>query len=124
MLESSWFLCDVISGKGRGKILGFPTLNLLIPEKFSFQFGIFAGFVRWDNKTYQGAFHYGPIDTFNDARVSLEVFVLGAEIVNPPKIIEIKLAHFLRKPKKFDSSQELTQQITKDVALARELLAE
>ena len=31
-----------IKGKGRGKILGFPTINLEIPKRFSLAIGIWA----------------------------------------------------------------------------------
>lgn len=122
MLENDWYICRVKSGKGRGKFLGFPTLNLSIPKKFSTEYGIFAGLVSWQGETYYGAFHYGPIDTFNDPTVSLEVFVLDAKIDSPPIEIKIKLVQFLRMPKKFANSQELIQQITIDVAQTKQIL--
>lgn len=122
MLENDWYSCQVKSGKGRGKFLGFPTLNLCIPENFSSEFGIFAGLVGWQGKTYYGAFHYGPIDTFNDPTISLEVFVLDTKIINPPQDIKIKLVRFLRKPKKFASSQGLIQQIKIDVDQTKQIL--
>lgn len=122
MLENDWRVCQVKSGKGRGKFLGFPTLNLGIPKIFPAEYGIFAGLVSWQGKTYYGAFHYGPIDTFNDPTISLEVFVLDTKIINPPQRIRIKLVRFLRKPIKFASSQELIRQIKIDVDQTKQIL--
>lgn len=110
-----WHACKVIKGKGRGKLLGFPTLNLHIPKNFNHQQGIYAGWVKINNQTYKGAFHYGPIDTFDDKNISLEVFVLDQNIEHQPVIVDIGLVERLRSTQKFSSANKLVEQIKKDV---------
>ena len=39
-----------ISGKGRGKPMGFPTINLKIPENFKLKNGVYAVKVSIEKK--------------------------------------------------------------------------
>ena len=55
-----------IKGKGRGKPMGFPTINLKIPENFELKDGIYAAKVVIENITFVGALHYGPVPTFSE----------------------------------------------------------
>ena len=66
-----------IKGKGRGKPMGFPTINLEIPENFKLKNGIYAAKVTIENKTFVAALHYGPVPTFGDLQKSLEVYLIG-----------------------------------------------
>ena len=109
-----------IKGKGRGKLLlGYPTINLEIPERFDEQDGIYAGFVWIDKKKYRGAFHYGPIPTFNENEKSLEVFLIDIKEKDMPflenVIIEIQLIEKIRDIIKFDKLKDLSRQIKADV---------
>ncbi|MBI5619675.1 riboflavin kinase, partial [Candidatus Gottesmanbacteria bacterium] len=67
-----------IKGKGRGKLLGFPTINLEIPEGLTLKEGIWAVWVTIAGKRYGGALHFGPVPTFREREKSLEVFLLDA----------------------------------------------
>lgn len=109
-----------IKGKGRGKLLlGYPTINLEIPERFDEPEGIYAGFVWIDTKRYKGAFHYGPIPSFNESDKSLEVFLIDVKEKGIPfltnGIIEIQLIEKIRDIIKFDKLKDLSQQIKADV---------
>jgi riboflavin kinase/FMN adenylyltransferase len=115
------YTSKVISGHGRGKSLGFPTLNLEIPKSFPYQPGIYAGWV-YLNQPHQGAFHYGPIPAFHQDSYALEVFVLETDIPTPPAVISFELLHYLRPIKNFDSPQDLSTQIASDVAITHRLL--
>jgi len=55
-------------GKGRGKLMGFPTINLKIPANFELEDGIYAAKVNIENKVFVGALHYGPVPTFNEEK--------------------------------------------------------
>ncbi len=113
----------VITGQGRGqKILGYPTLNLTIPKDFNYKLGIYAGWVYIEKTPYKGAFHYGPIPTFNSHQNSLEVFILNTDIPTPPPNVEIELVKYLRPIKAFETPQQLTDQITLDVAQTNSIL--
>lgn len=106
---------SVIKGRGRGKTIGFPTLNLTIPEEFPYQHGIYAGSVVIDNVVYRGAIHYGPIPAFNDTRESLEVHIIDKELLKQPSKIWLTIDYFLREIKPFASAEDLSAQIGKDI---------
>lgn len=108
-----------IKGKGRGKLLGYPTINLEIPTVFNEEDGIYAGWVWIGKKKYMGAFHYGPVPTFNEIEKSLEVFLIDAnenELLNLKRIpITIELVKKIRDILTFNTNTELSDQITHDV---------
>lgn len=112
----------VISGYGRGKFLGYPTLNLTLPQQFSYKQGIYAGWVWLETDRYMGAFHYGPVPTFDQKEPSLEVFVLDKTIHQPPETITFELIQWLRRIVSFESKQALISQIKKDVAQTNRIL--
>ena len=111
-----------VKGHGRGKFLGYPTLNLIVPDKFAHEHGIYAGRVWLDEVEYLGAFHYGPVPTFDQPELSLEVFVLDAEINEPSKNIKVELVHRIRDIIGFESSRELIAKISEDVEKVKSLL--
>lgn len=114
-----------VKGKGRGKPMGFPTINLKIPDGFELEDGIYAAKVKIENKIFIGALHYGPVPTFNESEKSLEVFLLGSsnnELENlNEKIIKVKIVKYLRPVIKFKSKEELIKQIKEDVRLIKKL---
>ncbi len=115
-----------IKGKGRGKLLGFPTINLEIPQNFSLEEGIWAAWVEIKGKKYMGALHFGPVPTFEEEMLSLEVFLIDTKDEDIPAldnaILIIEPVKRLREVKTFSSPNELANQIEKDVHAARETL--
>jgi drug/metabolite transporter (DMT)-like permease len=117
-----------VKGKGRGKFLGFPTINLKIPAELSTQDGIYAVRVSIGKKAYKGALHYGPIPTFDDEKKSLEVFLLDAKEKDVPNTllekskITVEFIQWLRPVIKFESEQALIAQMKKDVETVKGIL--
>lgn len=114
------FISQQIKGKGRGKGMGVPTINLIIPKDFQLQEGVFAVTVKIDNQSFIAAMHYGPIPVFGEAQKSLEVFLLDVSDENVPetehKDIEVDVKKYLREIRNFPNTNELMKQIEKDVA--------
>jgi riboflavin kinase/FMN adenylyltransferase len=108
-----------IKGIGRGKEIGFPTLNLSIPENILIDEGVYSSWIVIDGKTYKGALHYGSVPTFNQDEKTMEVFLIDITDENFPdtknKIIEIDIVDKLRDIKRFLDSADLTEQIALDV---------
>ena len=108
-----------IKGKGRGKPMGFPTINLKIPNNFKLKDGIYTAKVTIDSKVFISALHYGPVPTFNENEQSLEVFLLESnndELENlNGKIIKVEIIEYLRQVIKFNSKEKLIKQIEEDV---------
>jgi cytidyltransferase-like protein len=113
----------VLSGHGRGKKIGIPTLNLIKPRQFPYQHGIYAGYVWLGRERYQGAFHFGPIPVFGQTRVSLEVFLLNCHGDIRRKTVSFQLIQYLRPIKAFSSPKELRSQMNKDIGLAKSILS-
>lgn len=123
-MEPMKFESTHIKGKGRGKPMGFPTINLKIPENFELKEGIYATKVVIENKTFKGALHYGPVPTFNEQVKSLEVYLIeisneslkdfGLENIDE-KIIKVEIIKYLRPIIKFEKVEELVRQIESDV---------
>ncbi|MEK7129432.1 MAG: riboflavin kinase [Patescibacteria group bacterium] len=115
-----------VKGKGRGKLLGYPTINLEIPEGCTLQEGIWAAWVTIRGKRYAGALHFGPVPTFAEEAKSLEVFLLDvteAELVGVEKeSIELTAVTRLRDILTFDTPEALARQIAQDVKEIRKLL--
>src|SRR5579859_4919715 len=104
-----------IKGKGRGKNLGFPTINLKIPPNFDLLDGIYAVWVTIGPTTYKGALHYGPIPVFKEVNKSLEVYLLNIhehEAPNPEEEpIEINVVKKIRDIRSFDTPELMAKQI-------------
>ncbi|MFA6532541.1 MAG: riboflavin kinase [Patescibacteria group bacterium] len=114
-----------IKGKGRGKPMGFPTINLKIPDDFELKNGIYAVKVIIEKKVFKGALHYGPVPTFGELQKSLEVYLIettGEEIIElDEKIIKIETIKFLRDVIKFKLVEDLVNQIKEDVIEIKKL---
>ncbi len=118
------FRTQTIPGKGRGKHLGFPTLNLRIPPELDLVHGIYACWVKIDDTTYPGALHYGPVPAFGEDAPSLEVHLVDATLTEQPSEVEVEVVRFLRPVRHFESPKALAAQMAEDVERAREVLSE
>lgn len=110
------------SGHGRGKTLGFPTLNLEIPSDLHAEPGIYAGWVMVDHQSYPAAFHYGPIPTFGENGLALEAYLIDVTLKEKPPEVSFELAEYIRPVKTFSNAEELSEQIARDVAQVRLVL--
>lgn len=114
-----------IKGKGRGKPMGFPTINLKIPDNFELKNGIYAVKVKIEKKVFKGALHYGPVPTFGELQKSLEVYLIDPvnnEVENlDDKLIKVEVIRFLRDVIKFRLVEDLVKQIKEDVIEIKKL---
>lgn len=115
-----------ISGKGRGKLLGFPTINMQIPDGLLMQEGVYAAWIGIGDARLMGALHYGPVPVFGEQRVTLEVFLIdvdaeAVELFDTTRIA-VTVAHRLRDIQAFDTQEGLVAQMHKDVKRVREHL--
>ena len=116
----------VISGRGRGKGLGFPTLNLHIPPSFSVGFspGIYAAWVKVKKEIYKGALYFGKSPTFGDDELTLEVHLIGTLLFHAEagEQVEVVVEKFIRGDQAFSSSELLALQMGHDVAAVEKAL--
>ncbi len=116
-------------GDGRGKKMGFPTLNLEIPANLNLAHGIYAAHVQIAGHRYKGALHFGPIPTFDKPVPTIEIFLLDTDSI-PTNLIEnqipitVTIEARLREVILFSKKEDLTKQISQDVAAVSKLLTE
>lgn len=113
------FKSKQVRGAGRGHRIGFPTINLIVPENLEMDDGIYAVRVKILSTNYIGALHYGPIPTFDEVNKTMEVYLLDVDDASIPDVadneVEIEVVKFLRKIKKFEGIIDLAKQIELDV---------
>lgn len=97
----------VIKGKGKGRRLGFPTVNLELHEKI--ESGVYAGLVNIDNRKYKAGIFVSPDKKFIEAHlIGFSGDLYGIEI-------EIEIREKVREIMKFGSDEELEEQIKSDI---------
>ena len=120
------FETTTIKGAGRGKGLGFPTVNFVIPEEMalSFQQGIYAARVTLKKETYPTALYYGSVPTFGQRERSLEAYMIDSPLfyAGPGEFAEIEPVKFIRPVQEFSSPELLVIQMEKDVAEIKKVL--
>ena len=113
---------NVIKGKSLGKRLSTPTANIDIDNvEFCFN-GVFLGQIDKDNKSFFCIINFGPKPTFDDYRQSLEAHILDFDKNIYDQALSIKFLCKIRDQVKFNSVEELKNQINDDKNNARELL--
>lgn len=116
------FESERVPGKGRGRQLGFPTMNLRIPENLQLEYGIYACWVQAGDRTYPGALHYGPVPVFGEADPSLEVHLLDSAPEDTPPVLRVEVVRWIRPVQSFPSPEALRAQMEQDVAACRRAL--
>jgi riboflavin kinase / FMN adenylyltransferase len=106
----------VIKGQQLGRVLGFPTANLKLNQEYPLFIanGIYAVNVTVENIRYQGMANIGIRPTLENHELTIEVniFEFNRDIYGHEIVV-----HFidrLRDEKKFNSLDELKDQIAKD----------
>tara|TARA_B100000609_G_scaffold199689_1_gene206722 strand:+ start:29583 stop:30482 length:900 start_codon:yes stop_codon:yes gene_type:complete len=116
---------EVQRGEGRGKLLKFPTANILIEGKQLVpQAGVYAGWVWVKNKRHPAVVNLGKKPTFENSGEDslLEIHILDFEKDIYGEILKFEFVHHLREVRKFPSLDSLVEQIGKDVLQARKAL--
>jgi len=117
---------NVVRGDQIGRQIGYPTANIVIEEKYKLipLDGIFAVKVKTGDTVYKGMAYIGTRPTINGATRNIEVniFDFDKEIYNEQ--IRMEFYHFVRGDMKFNSLDDLKEQIRKDKLDVEALLGE
>src|SRR4051812_38491831 len=117
------FKTTTVRGHGRGKSLGFPTINMIIPTSLPLKLpqGVYAARTTINEQKYIGALYYGPATVFGQKEPSLELYLFdtaGFYIGNGEEI-EVDVVKFIRPAKDFEFPELLVKQMEEDVATIR-----
>lgn len=116
----------VVKGDGRGKLLGFPTANLIPPNLYKLvpANGVYIVSSTIEDKLYYGLVNIGTRPTFHDQDAStIEVHFLDLDMNLYGKEIYINFHKFIRSEKKFNGPTELVNQIKNDKEFAINYIA-
>lgn len=113
----------VIHGDGRGRDLGFPTVNLrpfsqykLVPQN-----GIYLSRFRFNEHAYPSVTYIGTRPTFALHERVIETFVMDFHEEIYDREVTVEFLQYLRADAKFSRTDELVEQIRKDVEKSVEL---
>ncbi len=105
-------------GKGRGRKIGFPTINLNKINTMAMENGVYAAWATLDGKKYRAALFIGTPLTFKDAEQSVELHLIGDQLIFselPSHIVRVQTVEFIRPIQKFASPNNLVKQIQDDI---------
>ena len=117
----------VVKGKGLGKTIGFPTANINIKEDYKLipKQGVYVIQSQYHKQTVYGIMNIGTNPTINkDDKQFIEVhlFNFNKNIYND--IITVEFLHRIRDEQKFDSIEDLKNQIQHDKTNALNFIKE
>lgn len=111
------FSGTVISGDKRGRKLGYPTANIRLSsqEKLLPAIGVYAVRVLVENGNHIGLLSIGKRPTFyNAGEVVTEVYIYNFDREIYGEKLTVELVERLRGEEKFNSAEELIDQMNKD----------
>lgn len=114
----------VVPGQHLGARLGFPTANLGIdPGQALPADGVYATRVYIAERVYESMTNIGTRPTFGRQDRTIEVYVLDYQGNLYGREIRIALVDRLRDERRFETAQELREQIAQDIKRGRAILS-
>ncbi|MCL2664030.1 MAG: riboflavin biosynthesis protein RibF [Defluviitaleaceae bacterium] len=121
MLGSPFFILGTVEhGKKIGKLIGYPTINIVPPsDKFLPVYGVYATLTSIFGKKYKSITNVGIKPTVaNDGQPSTETNIFGFDGDLYGCEIKIEFLLFIRHERRFESLHELSGQMQKDITTA------
>ena len=117
---------EVVRGAGRGRGIGVPTANLALDAGVIPPLGIYAVWIELagDDERRAGAASVGTNPTFDDSGcLSVEVHILDFDRDCYGERARLSFVEHLRGELRFPGAAELVEQIRRDIADTRRILA-
>jgi riboflavin kinase / FMN adenylyltransferase len=113
----------VEKGFQRGSEIGFPTANIRPDKELLPPEGVYAVFVELNGAKHPAVANIGYNPTFANENLSFEIHLLDFRGDLYGSDLKILLIQRLREERKFESPERLVEQIRKDIANTRDILA-
>ena len=114
----------VQAGDRRGRELGYPTANMVLGDYQRPRYGIYAVRVTLeDGSEHPGVASLGVRPTFDPPTELLETHLLDFDGDLYQRRVEVALHAFIREERKFETVDALVEEMKRDEAAARKLLA-
>jgi riboflavin kinase/FMN adenylyltransferase len=114
----------VVAGEGRGRSLGYRTLNIEppSPRKLLPPDGVYAVQVETAKGRFGGMLNLGARPTFDDARRTIEAHLFEASGDFYGDVVQLEFVSRLRDTRRFDGPEALMAQLAADEHAARRAL--
>jgi riboflavin kinase/FMN adenylyltransferase len=114
----------VIRGAGRGRDIGYRTINLEVPgpRKLLPPDGVYAAWVEWRYGQSGAMMHQGPRPTFDESERTIEAHLFDADVDLYGERVKLSWVRRLRDIVRFESPEGLKRQLDKDFVDARRAL--
>ncbi|MCP4633385.1 MAG: riboflavin biosynthesis protein RibF [candidate division Zixibacteria bacterium] len=114
----------VVSGKGVGKTLGYPTINIDVEEdKIAPPQGVYACIIKRYGESVGGMLYIGKRPTFGGKTRVIEISCFCPLAIEVGDYIEAYALKYFRADMKFESKELLVEQIRRDEKLISSYLA-
>jgi riboflavin kinase/FMN adenylyltransferase len=108
-------------GAGRGKTLGFPTINLVTENPIVVPDGVYGGRMRIGDRLYVSAISVGTNPTFGEEARRAEAHLLGfSDPLDHGRELKLEFLTYLRAQVRFFDLSRLITQMEADVAIIQE----
>lgn len=117
LYEDFNIVSKVIQGKKIGRTIGFKTANVKVNNQVSLlKKGVYFGKAIIDNKAYKAMINVGINPTIKDSleNIKVEAHILGIDLDLYDLEIKVIFNKFHREEIKFDSLENLKQQLSND----------
>lgn len=126
MLGTPWVADGIVeSGERNGRKLGFPTANFQLGELIHPKHGVYAVRAKIEGEAdwRPGVANFGrtPTTGLRDPLLETHIFDFSGDIYG--KKLDVQLIAYLRPERRFDSLDLMVEQMHKDAAKARAILA-
>ncbi|ACN98668.1 riboflavin biosynthesis protein RibF [Sulfurihydrogenibium azorense Az-Fu1] len=125
LLGRRYFLIEkVVKGDGKGREIGFPTINLKPDDDLCLKKGVYVGYLEKDEKVYKAVINYGNRPTLDGKKTFIEVHLIEdkVDLKTEEDYVKVYFIEYLREEKKFESVEDLKNQIKLDIQKAKEVL--
>mgnify|MGYP001548668936 CR=1 FL=1 len=112
----------VEAGAGRGKGLGFPTINLHLPGRALPPPGVYASMTNHRDKWIPSVSYFGNAPTFNGTKLILETHLLEQTPSLYGDMVTVDILDFIREDQRFSTPDMLKEQITRDIDVAHKMI--
>jgi riboflavin kinase/FMN adenylyltransferase len=114
---------EVVRGRGVGRSLGYPTINLNIPPgKLLPQPGVYAAKVVDNDREIPGMAYIGGRLTFDDETIAVEANLFDFDEELTGRKVRMILEHRTRSPRKFETPEELAAALAEDKKQVKKIL--